>query len=60
MIVVSYMTAPPPYEKINGLTYGTTTAEDKAKSRSSWTASDVIFSVVLMIIIVAVYLYFTG
>jgi SSS family solute:Na+ symporter len=60
MIVVSYMTAPPPYEKINGLTYGTTTAEDKAKSRSSWTASDVIFSVVLMAIIVAIYVYFSG
>jgi len=60
MIAVSYMTAPPPYEKINGLTYGTTTAEDKAKSRSSWAASDVIFSVVLMIIIVAIYVYFSG
>jgi SSS family solute:Na+ symporter len=60
MIVVSYMTAPPSYEKINGLTYGTTTIEDREKSRSSWTKSDVIFSVVLCIIIVAIYMYFTG
>ncbi len=60
MITVSYMTAPPPYEKINGLTYGTTTMEDKAKSRSSWTASDVVFSVVLMAIIIAIYVYFSG
>ncbi len=60
MFVVSYMTAPPSYEKINGLTYGTTTTEDKEKSRSSWTKSEVIFSVVLCIIIVAIYMYFTG
>ncbi|MBN1805116.1 MAG: sodium:solute symporter [Sedimentisphaerales bacterium] len=60
MVVVSYMTEPPSYEKINGLTYGTTTAEDKEKSRSSWTKSDLFFSILLMIIIVAIYLYFTG
>jgi len=60
MVVVSYMTAPPSYEKINGLTYGTTTIEDKEKSRSSWTKSDVIFSVILLVIIVAIYMYFTG
>jgi SSS family solute:Na+ symporter len=60
MVAVSYMTEPPSYEKINGLTYGTTTAEDKEKSRSSYTRSDVVFSVILMAIIVAVYLYFTG
>lgn len=60
MIAVSYATAPPPYEKINGLTYGTTTMEDKAKSRSSWTTSDVVFSVVLLAIIIAIYVYFSG
>jgi len=60
MVVVSYITAPPSYEKINGLTYGTTTLEDKEKSRSSWSKSDVIFSILLVAIIVAVYIYFTG
>jgi len=60
MVVVSYMTAPPSYEKINGLTYGTTTAEDKEKSRSSYTKADIIFSVALVVIIVAIYIYFTG
>jgi len=60
MVVVSYMTAPPSYEKINGLTYGTTTTEDKEKSRSSWTKSDLIFSIALVVIIVAIYMYFTG
>jgi SSS family solute:Na+ symporter len=60
MIVVSYLTEPPSYEKISGLTYGTTTADDREKSRSSWAKADVIFSIILLAIIVAAYLYFTG
>jgi len=60
MIVVSYLTEPPSYEKINGLTYGTTTADDREKSRSSWTKTDVIFSIILLAIIVMAYMYFTG
>jgi len=60
MIVVSYMTEAPSYEKIRGLTYGTTTIEDREKTRSSWTGADVGFSVLLLVIIVAAYMYFTG
>lgn len=60
MIVVSYMTSPPSYEKISGLTYATLTAEDRRSSRASWNKTDVIFSIILLILIVAAYLYFTG
>jgi SSS family solute:Na+ symporter len=60
MFVVSYMTEEPSYEKINGLTYGTTSAEDRAASRSSWTKGDVIWSGIVMVMIIAAYLYFTG
>ena len=60
MIVVSYMTAPPSYEKISGLTYGTVTKEHKKETRASWTAADVISSVVVVVLILAAYLYFTG
>ncbi|MHC4185369.1 MAG: hypothetical protein ACYSR4_05490 [Planctomycetota bacterium] len=60
MIVVSYLTEPPSYEKITGLTYGTTTIEDRERSRSSWTRADVIFSIILLVMIVAAYMYFTG
>jgi len=60
MVVVSYLTEPPSYEKINGLTYGTTTMDDREKSRSSWTKADVIFSIILLAVIVAAYMYFTG
>jgi SSS family solute:Na+ symporter len=60
MILVSYMTAAPDYEKISGLTYGTMTDDDREKSRSSWSKGDVFFSVALIVVIVLVYLYFRG
>jgi len=60
MIVVSYMTAPPSYEKISGLTYGTVTEEHRRESRSSWSAGDVIASAVVLVLILAAYLYFRG
>jgi SSS family solute:Na+ symporter len=60
MIIVSYLTEKPDYEKIRGLTYGTETDEDRGKSRASWTATDVIFSCAVMAIIIAAYLYFRG
>jgi SSS family solute:Na+ symporter len=58
MIVVSYLTEPPSYEKIKGLTYGTRTAEDRAKSRASWSYVDIIASAIVLAIIAAAYLYF--
>jgi SSS family solute:Na+ symporter len=60
MIVVSYLTEPPSYEKISGLTYGTVTEKHKKETRASWTAADVISSVVVVVLILAAYLYFTG
>jgi solute:Na+ symporter, SSS family len=60
MIVVSYATEPPSYERINGLTYATTSRDDREKSRSSWSKADVIFSIALLVFIVAIYMYFTG
>ena len=60
MVVVSLMTAPPSYEKISGLTYGTLSEEHRKETRSSWSAGDVIASVVVVLLILAAYLYFTG
>jgi SSS family solute:Na+ symporter len=54
------MTAPPSYEKISGLTYGTVTEEHRKETRASWTTGDVIASAVVLVLIVAAYLYFTG
>jgi len=60
MLIVSYATAPPAYDKISGLTYGTVTDDHKKESRSSWTFWDVSSSLVVIILIIFAYLYFTG
>ncbi len=59
MVVVSMLTPKPSYEKINGLTYGTTVAEDRASSRASWNYKDVILSLVVLAIIAMVLVYFS-
>ncbi|MCI0617519.1 Na+/glucose cotransporter, partial [bacterium] len=60
MIVVSYMTEELAYEKINGLTYATTSREDREASRASWSKGDVIASGIVLALILMAYLYFTG
>lgn len=60
MIVVSKLTEEPAYEKIDGLTFRTTSGEDRQSSRDSWSMRDVAASVLVLILIIAAYLYFTG
>ncbi len=60
MVVVSYLTEPPDEEKIKGLTFATTTEEQRAATRASWNKWDVIASVIVVLIIIAAYLYFRG
>ena len=60
MVGVSYMTPPPAYEKISGLTFGTLSEEDRAYTRSSWDWKDVAASALVLVLILAAYLYFTG
>ena len=59
MIVVSMLTRPPNYEKIQGLTYATTVAADKKASRLSWNKRDVILSVIVLVIIALVMILFS-
>jgi SSS family solute:Na+ symporter len=60
MIAVSYATALPAYERISGLTYGTLSEEHRKDSRASWTTRDVIASALVLLLILAAYLTFTG
>jgi SSS family solute:Na+ symporter len=60
MILVSHLTQKPAYSKINGLTYGTLTDEDRRMSRASWNKWDVIASGAVLAAILAAYLYFRG
>jgi SSS family solute:Na+ symporter len=59
-IAVSYATKAPDYAKISGLTFSTLTKKDKQESRSTWSVRDIVFSVLLLVAIFCIYLYFTG
>ena len=60
MVGVSYATSEPSYEKIQSLTFGTTTAEDKARTRAGWGWREVAASVLVLGCILGSYLYFRG
>jgi len=59
-LVVSYATKPPDYAKISGLTFSTLSPQDKLETRASWNWKDVILSILLVVAIIAIYMYFTG
>ena len=60
MIGVSKMTEAPAYEKISGLTYGTLTQEDRAETKGSYNWRDIVSSGLMLLMILAAYLYFVG
>jgi SSS family solute:Na+ symporter len=60
MVAVSYMSEPPALERIQGLTFATTSAQEKASSRASWDRRDVITSGIVLLLILMAYLYFNG
>ncbi len=60
MIGVSYATNPPSHERITGLTFATTTDEQRSISRASWTRGDVVASGLVLVLILMAYLYFRG
>jgi SSS family solute:Na+ symporter len=59
-IIVSYATKAPEYSKIGGLTFSTLSPQDRMENRSSWNWKDVILSVLLVVAIIIIYMYFTG
>src|SRR3954451_21776473 len=48
MVVVSYMTPEPDYKQIQSLTFSTTTAEDRKRTRAGWGSIDVLASATVM------------
>ncbi|MDD8043418.1 MAG: Na+/glucose cotransporter, partial [Verrucomicrobiota bacterium] len=60
IVGVSLMTAAPPAEKVESLTYSTLSDKVRKEFRSSWNRWDVISTVVILAIILGVYIYFTG
>ncbi|MGL6225367.1 MAG: sodium:solute symporter [Thermoguttaceae bacterium] len=59
IVGVSMITPRPRAEQIVGLTYGTATQEQRDETRVSWTGLDVGLTIGLLVLIVAVYLYFS-
>jgi solute:Na+ symporter, SSS family len=60
MVVVSYMTQKPDYERIKSLTFGTSTDEDRRRTRAGWDWHDVLTSVFIVLAILGAYIYFRG
>jgi len=60
MVVASYLSSPPDEQKIQGLTFGTVTEEQRRQSRATWNWRDVAASGLVLAAIIAAYLYFRG
>jgi len=60
MVAVSYVSAEPDYAAIKNLSFGTLTDEHRAASQASWSMREVVASVVVVVVIIGGYLYFTG
>lgn len=59
-IVVSLATPAPAAEKVAGLTFSTISHEDKKKNKTSYTWVDIVASVLVVAIVVAIMIYFSG
>jgi len=58
MIVTSMVTPKPDPAAIRGLYFGSATAEEKAVTRASWNNWDLFFSGLVIVVIIAFYIYF--
>lgn len=57
-VIVSLFTKAPDPAKIQGLVFGTSTAEQRAATRASWNKWDVVNSIIILGITAAFYIYF--
>jgi solute:Na+ symporter, SSS family len=60
MIAVSYATEAPEESRLIGLTYATVTSEHRQESRGTWGRTEVLASVVVVLLILVAYIYFNG
>jgi SSS family solute:Na+ symporter len=59
LIVISLLSERPSEVQLNGLTYATTVKADRDTSRASWNTRDVVLSLIVLVIIVSVFIYFS-
>jgi SSS family solute:Na+ symporter len=60
LIGVSYATEAPSAQQIEGITFATLTAEQRAETRASWNHWDVLGSAAVLALILTGYIYFSG
>ena len=58
-ISVSLLTSKPDYQKIQGLSYGTLSAQDRLNADNSYSTIDIVLSVVLVLIVIGILLFFS-
>jgi SSS family solute:Na+ symporter len=59
LVGISLLYPAPAFEQIRGLTYATTVTEDRERSRATWNARDVVLSLVVLVILVLILVYFS-
>ncbi len=59
MIVASYMTAPPPPEKVRGLTYGSIHHEAGGEIKASWNFGNKLMAFLILALVAGLYIYFS-
>lgn len=59
-VLVSLSTAKPSEKQIQGLTFGTLTPEQRQAAKNSYSIVDILLSVVLILIVLSVLIYFRG
>ena len=59
LVGVSLLFPAPRVADLRGLTYATTMAEDRERSRASWDARDVVLSLVVLVILAVILVYFS-
>ena len=60
MVVVSYFTEEPDKKSIKGLTFFTLSDDQKNKDRSSVSTNDILMTIVVLLLILFAYIYFSG
>ncbi|MDA0178442.1 sodium:solute symporter [Mesoflavibacter profundi] len=60
IVVVSLLTGQPAKEKVENLTFGSISEEEKSKNKSSYNWVDIAISIAVVIVVIAVMIFFNG
>ena len=60
LVAVSWLTPAPPTEKTDNLTFGTISEEEKRNNKNSYSWVDIVVSILIIAVVVAVMIFFNG